>query len=117
MLQRLYSDYAIKVFVRLPSVVIHFEWMGLAVNHGSCLVYIPKLHEDGLFYHKVIYQEIGTICPKKSERVLRGPSRIRTGDSGFAIRGLTTWRRGLINWGILTGLAIGVNLSVTNNLG
>jgi hypothetical protein len=29
------------------------------------------------------------------KRHSRGPSRIRTGDGGFAIRCLTTWRRGL----------------------
>jgi hypothetical protein len=33
-------------------------------------------------------------CTDDDKERERGPSRIRTGDSGFAIRCLTTWRRG-----------------------
>ena len=48
-------------------------------------------------------------CTKRNSRKCRGPSRIRTGDGGFAIRCLTAWLRGHGDWRILTGQLVSVN--------
>ena len=49
---------------------------------------------------KTLRTDSHQVAPNCTEEKRRGPSRIRTGDGGFAIRCLTAWRRGQKELGV-----------------